>query len=87
MESAVIPCSRPVQRKHELRTDKPYLWLGKYVSLALTLPASLVAGYILGTVLDHWLHIPVLRAAGILLGVAAGLVQVLKELSRDEKRQ
>jgi F0F1-type ATP synthase assembly protein I len=62
------------------------IWLSKYLSLAFTLPASVLAGYILGAVADHWLHIPVLRAAGILLGMVAGLVQIIREISRDERR-
>lgn len=62
------------------------VWLGKYLSLALTLPASVAAGYILGTVADNWLHAPILRAVGIFLGMAAGLMQVFRELTRDEHR-
>lgn len=69
------------------KRDNSFHWLGKYLSLALTLPASVVAGYLLGTFADHHFHMPILRAAGILLGMAAGLVQVLKEISRDEKRR
>jgi F0F1-type ATP synthase assembly protein I len=61
--------------------------LGKYLSLALTLPASLMAGYLLGALADHHFHKPALRVVGILLGVAAGLTQIFKELLRDEKRQ
>src|SRR3954453_17453617 len=34
------------------------IWLGKYLSLALTLPASVVAGYILGAAADHYFHRP-----------------------------
>jgi F0F1-type ATP synthase assembly protein I len=62
------------------------IWLSKYLSLAFTLPASVLAGYILGSIADHWLNIPVLRAAGILLGMVAGLVQIIREISRDEQR-
>ena len=62
------------------------LWLSKYLSLALTLPASVAAGYLLGAVLEHWLHLPILVAVGILLGMAAGIVQVVRELTRDERR-
>lgn len=68
------------------KPDKPYIWLGKYLSLALTLPASIAGGYILGALADRWLHIPILKALGILLGMAAGLIQILRELSREEKR-
>ena len=68
------------------RPDKSLLWLGKYLSLALTLPASAVAGYILGSLADHWLHRPFLRAAGILLGIATGIIKLLQELARDDRK-
>ncbi len=62
---------------------KQLTWLGKYLSLALTLPASVFAGYILGGFADHFLHRPWLRALGIMLGMAAGLTQIVRELSRE----
>lgn len=65
------------------RPGKPLIWLGKYLSLALTLPASVFAGYILGVFADHFLHVPFLRALGIILGMLAGLMQILRELSRE----
>ena len=67
-------------RKNE---PKPLTWLGKYRSLALTLPASVVAGYILGSFFDKWLQIPFLRVLGLLLGMVAGLVQIFRELNRE----
>jgi F0F1-type ATP synthase assembly protein I len=68
------------------KPDKPMIWLGKYLSLALTMPASVAAGYLLGTFADHYLHLPLLRAIGIILGMVAGLIQVLRELDRDSRR-
>ena len=65
---------------------KPFMWLGKYLSLALTLPASVAAGYILGSFADHYLHIPILRAIGIMLGMIGGLVQIVRELSRESQK-
>ena len=69
-----------------LKPDKSLFWLGKYLSLALTLPASVVAGYILGATADHFFHSPILKAIGILLGMVAGLTQIIRELSRDDKK-
>lgn len=69
------------------KPDRPLFWAGKYLSLALVLPSSVVAGYLLGAFADHFFHTSFLRVLGILLGMVAGLVQVMKELSRDEKRK
>ena len=68
------------------KPDKSLLLLGKYLSLAVTLPASGVAGYILGALAEHWLHWPVLRALGILVGMATGLVKIIQELARDDRK-
>jgi cadmium resistance protein CadD (predicted permease) len=62
------------------------LWLGKYLSLALMLPASAFAGYLLAAFANRWLHLGFLPAVGILLGMAAGMVQIVRQLSRDEKK-
>ena len=68
------------------RPDKSLALLGKYLALGLTLPASAVAGYILGALADHWLHWPVLKAAGILAGVATGVAKIMQELARDDRK-
>lgn len=68
------------------RPGNSLIWLGKYLSLALTLPASVAAGYILGALADHFVHMPILRALGIMLGMAAGLIQIVRELSRESKK-
>ena len=65
------------------KSDKGLIWLGKYLSLALTLPASVVAGYILGSVADHWVRSSFLRVVGIILGMIAGLIQIFRELNRE----
>jgi F0F1-type ATP synthase assembly protein I len=67
------------------KSDKSLIWLGKYLSLGLTLPACVFGGYILGAIADHYLHIPFLRALGIMLGMAAGLIQIVRELSRETR--
>lgn len=69
------------------KPESPFTWLGKYLSLALTLPASVAAGYILGAAADRWLHVSWLPAVGILLGMTAGVLQVIRELTREEKRK
>ncbi len=53
--------------------------------MALVLPSSVVAGYFLGAVADHYWHHPILRAVGIFLGMTGGIAHVFQELSRDSK--
>ena len=65
------------------KPENSVFWLSKYLSLALTLPASVLAGYILGAAADHWLRFSFLRVVGILLGMAAGLIQIIRELNRE----
>lgn len=68
------------------KSDNQFIWLGKYLSLALTLPASVVAGYILGSLAERWLHFSFLPVIGIILGMVAGLLQIFRELNRETNR-
>jgi uncharacterized membrane protein YfcA len=67
------------------KPDKSLFLLGKYLSLAVTLPAAVFAGYLLGTWFSEWLLADFLKIIGILLGLGAGLVQIFRELNRETK--
>ena len=60
--------------------------LGKYLGMAFLLPSGAIAGYLIGLFLEHYLHWGWLRAAGIVVGVIAGLVKLFQELIRDSNR-
>lgn len=68
-------------------TPKQSLWLqiGRYSQLAFALPAATVVGWILGALLDRWLHTNFLYLVGLLLGIAAGFVELVRTVSRDTK--
>lgn len=58
-----------------------------YSSLGFILPAGAVGGYILGWLLDEWLHTrPVLGILMGFLGAAGGIAEILRILTREEKR-
>ena len=59
--------------------------VGEYTSLAFMLPIATFLGYAFGYMLDkalgtHWIYIP-----GLLLGIAAGFVQLIRHLMRDTR--
>jgi hypothetical protein len=58
---------------------------GKYLAMATAMPGYVIAGFLLGALADHWLHWPVLRAIGVIVGTFAGLGQIVRQLLRDEK--
>lgn len=75
----------PEDRGPESRERKPSPWVqvGRYSQLALMLPAGTVAGWLIGTALDHWLHSSWISIVGLLLGSVAGLVELIRTVSRD----
>jgi len=65
------------------------LWaqVGFYSSLGFILPAGAVGGLGLGWVLDRWLHTsPLFALILCLVGAGAGVMDILRILTRAEKR-
>jgi ATP synthase protein I len=66
-------------------TDKPksfWIKFGEYSSLAFILPAATFVGYAIGYLLDRWLGTTFLYMVFLLLGIAAGLIQVVRFVQR-----
>ncbi|HUO17397.1 MAG TPA: AtpZ/AtpI family protein [Verrucomicrobiae bacterium] len=75
----------PEEQGSEPRERKPNPWVqvGRYSQLALMLPAGTVAGWLIGTALDHWLHTSWISIVGLFLGIVGGLIEVIRTVSRD----
>jgi len=63
----------------------PWVQVGRYSQLAFMLPAATVAGWLLGSALDHWLHTSWISVVGLLLGIAAGMIELIRTILRDTK--
>lgn len=61
----------------------PWALAAQYTSLAVTLPVSAAVGYILGRLLDRWLGTGFFRVVFLILGIAAGFVQLLRQVQKD----
>ena len=57
---------------------------GKYYSLAFLLPVSVLVGFLIGYGLDKVFGTGFLKIIFLFLGVAAGIIEVIRELSKDD---
>jgi F0F1-type ATP synthase assembly protein I len=56
---------------------------GKYYSLAFLLPAAILVGFLMGYGLDKLFGTGFLKIVFLFLGVAAGIIEVIRELNKD----
>jgi len=59
--------------------------LGKYYGMIFILPAAALVGFGIGYALDKVFHTSFLKIVFLFLGVAAGIIDLFRELSKDEK--
>ena len=65
---------------------KFYVQLAQYSQLAFILPACTVVGWLIGLGLDRWLRTTWLYLVGLLLGIAAGFVELVRTTMKSEKK-
>jgi F0F1-type ATP synthase assembly protein I len=59
--------------------------VGEYTSLAFVLPAATFVGYAIGYLLDKAFHTNFLYLVFLILGIAAGFVQLIRQVQRDTR--
>lgn len=62
-----------------------FVSLARYSQLAFVLPAATATGWIVGVLLDRWLHTTWIYLVGLLLGIAAGFVELVRAAIKSEK--
>jgi ATP synthase protein I len=63
----------------------PWVQVAQYSQLAFIFPAATFAGWLIGVALDRWLHTTWLYLAGLIVGIIAGFVELIRTVtsSRD----
>ncbi|HEV2688014.1 MAG TPA: AtpZ/AtpI family protein [Bryobacteraceae bacterium] len=64
--------------------DKLLQQLGRYYTIAFLLPACILVGFVIGYLLDKAFGTSLLKIVFLLLGVAAGIIEVIREMSKDD---
>jgi F0F1-type ATP synthase assembly protein I len=62
-----------------------WVQVGEYTSLAFMLPASTLVGYAIGYLLDRALGTSFLKVVFLILGIASGFVQLIRQVQRDTR--
>lgn len=60
--------------------------LANYSQLAFIFPAATVVGWLIGSALDHWLHTTWLYLAGLIVGIIAGFVELIRLVTSSESK-
>jgi len=75
-----MPDTQPDDKKSFL------VQIAKYSQLAFIFPAATVAGWLLGLAADHWLHTTWLYLVGLILGIIAGFVELIRMVASSESK-
>lgn len=79
--------SREKAQSHQPENPKPektnWVEMSNYAELAIVFPAATVIGWLIGVGLDKWLHTTWLYIVGLIFGIAAGFVQLIRIASKS----
>ena len=65
------------------KRESMWLQLARYSQLAVIFPAATVVGLLIGMGLDRWLHTTWLYLAGLIVGIAAGFVELIRSVVKN----
>ncbi len=60
--------------------------MAKYSQLAFVFPAATIAGWLIGVALDRWLHTTWLYIVGLIVGIIAGFVELIRAAMSSESK-
>jgi F0F1-type ATP synthase assembly protein I len=64
----------------------PLVQLANYSQIAFIFPAATVVGWLVGVGLDHWLHTTWLYLVGLILGIVAGFVELIRIVTSSDSK-
>lgn len=67
------------------KSQSPWAQVGRYSQLAFVMPACVVAGYAIGYYLDKAFGTSYLYLVFLLLGIAAGFIELIREVQKDSQ--
>ena len=77
----------PEDRQTPEQKKSVLVQLANYSQLAFVFPAATVVGWLIGAALDRWLHTTWLYLLGLILGIIAGFVELIRLVTSAESKQ
>jgi len=74
-------------RESPERKKSVLVQLANYSQLAFIFPAATVVGWLIGAALDRWLHTTWLYLVGLILGIIAGFVELIRTVTSAESKK
>ena len=74
-------------RESPERKKSVLVQLANYSQLAFIFPAATVVGWLIGAALDRWLHTTWLYLVGLILGIIAGFVELIRTVTSAESKE
>jgi len=59
---------------------------GKYYSVVFLVPAAVLVGFVIGYLLDKLFGTGFLKIIFLFLGLASGMIELIRELNKDDAR-
>jgi len=80
------PPDPPEQRQSNGDSSNKTNWVqvSNYAQLAFVFPAATLVGWLIGVALDKWLHTSWLYIVGLLFGILAGFVELIRTVAKNK---
>jgi F0F1-type ATP synthase assembly protein I len=76
----------PDHEDNSKKERSTWIQMAKYSQLAFVFPAATIAGWLIGVALDRWLHTTWLYIAGLIIGIIAGFVELIRAAISSESK-
>ena len=61
-----------------------YVQMANYAQLAIVFPAATLIGWLIGSAFDRWLNTSWLYLVGLILGIVAGFVELIRTVAANK---
>jgi F0F1-type ATP synthase assembly protein I len=78
-----MPASPP--ENNNPKQENIWRLIGRYSHLAFVLPAAIIAGLIIGHLLDRWLGTSWITLTGLFVGCVAGFAELIRGIIQSSK--